>query len=70
MGQISRYPDGALWRHDPDAVFNFAVEDASHGVDQLRLAMLVPRVLPVLSYRCGTQGDNGARDAIDIPWHG
>ena len=31
--QVSRYPYGALRRNDPDAVFDFAVEDAAHGID-------------------------------------
>jgi len=63
---IAGYPYRTLRGHDPDAVFDLAGQHAAHGVEQLRLAMLMSGMFPVPGHRWDRQGVNGPWDAINI----
>ena len=67
MGQPAGNPHGALRRHDPDSVFNLAVDDATDREKQLRFLMRVPgRLLQAFKTGDGIGRDEGARNLINI----
>lgn len=64
--KATRNPDCALRRDDPNAAIYFAFDDAAHRIKELRLAMVMLRLLPFPAHGRGGQGDDGTRDDIDI----
>ena len=67
MGQPAGNPHGALRRHDPGSVFNFAVDDAMDREKQLRFPVVVPRrLLQGLKIGDSVGRDERVRNLIDI----
>jgi hypothetical protein len=67
MGQPAGNPHGTVRRHDPDSVFNLAVDDTTDREKQLRFPMVVPqRLLQGLKIGDSVGRDERARKLIDM----